>query len=117
LSAVEREDHRLRAVKATRSDKEYIWTAKASIMLFILRRFPYASHIVWLDGDTFFYSNPEPIFAEWGHRSIMLTGERWRKADKHKIYRYGKYNTGFMGFKRDGHALRCLHWFRDRLID
>ncbi len=117
LSAVEREDRRLQVAKETRSDKEYVWTSKASVMLFILKHFQHTDHIIWLDGDTFFYSNPDPIFEEWGEYSILLTEERWRKTDKHKINHYGRYNTGFMGFKRDEHAIQCLNWFRNSLIE
>ncbi len=116
LSDVERDDHQLVAVKKTRNDKEYAWTSKASIMLFVFKHFPQADHIVWLDGDTFFYSGPSPIFAEWGQYSIMLTEERWRKNEKPKIKLFGRYNTGFMGFKRDKHSLQCLDWFRKKLI-
>ena len=111
--AVEKEDCQLQAVKATRSDKEYIWTSKATVMLYILKHFQQTDHIVWLDGDTFFYSNPEPIFQEWGQYSIMLTEERWKKVD---IEQFGRYNTGFMGFKRDEQAIQCLNWFRNSLI-
>jgi hypothetical protein len=116
LSDVEKEDNQLAAVKKTRNDKEYCWTSKASIMLFVFKHFPYADHIVWLDGDTFFFSDASPIFEEWGQYSIMLTRERWRKTEKHMIKKYGRYNTGFMGFKRDEHALQCLNWFRSMLI-
>ena len=116
LAAVEREDPQLLAVKNTRSDKEYIWTSKASVMLYILKNFQYTGHIVWLDGDTYFYSSPEPIFKEWGQSSVLLTGEKWRRNKKSKTYYFGKYNTGFMGFKRDEQALQCLSWFRKKLI-
>lgn len=116
MEEIEREDSQLLAVKSSRNDKEYIWTAKASVMLHILRNFQ-CEHIVWLDGDTYFYSDPEPIFAEWGNYSIMLTEERWSRANRHRIYTKGRYNTGFMGFTRDSNALKCLKWFRRKLID
>lgn len=118
MSAVEREDNQLLAVKRTRNEQEYAWTSKASVMLYILNHFPATDHIIWLDGDTFFFSNPEPIFEEWGQYSIMLTEGRWTKDDdKHKVDKYGKYNTGFMGFRRDENAVQCLNWFRSRLIE
>ncbi|PKM83380.1 MAG: hypothetical protein CVU89_01105 [Firmicutes bacterium HGW-Firmicutes-14] len=117
LSAVELEDSQLQEVKAARSDKEYIWTSKASVILYTLNHFQHIDHIVWLDGDTFFYSDPEPIFNEWNEHSIMLTEERWRKAEMHKINQYGRYNTGFMGFKRDMHSVKSLEWLRNKLIE
>ncbi len=118
MSAVEGEDPELAAVKARRNQQEYAWTSKASVMLYILNHFHDADHIVWLDGDTYFFSDPGPIFEEWGNGgySIMLTEGRWQKEDINKINKYGRYNTGFMGFKRDENAVRCLNWFRSSLI-
>jgi hypothetical protein len=117
LSAVEKEDPQLQAAKKTRNDQEYAWTSKASVMLYLLNNFRDIDHIVWLDGDTFFFSDPGPIFEEWGQHSIMLNKGRWNAADKHKIDRFGRYNTGLMGFRRDKQAVGCLNWFRSRLIE
>lgn len=117
LAEVEEHDPELKRVKASRNVKEYIWTAKGSVMLYILNNYPETDHIVWLDGDTCFYADPSPIYSEWGNYSIMLTEERWRKPKRHQIYSIGRYNTGFMGFKRDKNALGCLQWFRARLIE
>lgn len=116
MHEVERDDPELLTAKPSRTDKEYIWTAKASVLLYILKKFR-PEHIVWLDGDTYFYGDPEPIYTEWGSYSIMLTPERWSKANRHRIYTRGRYNTGFMGFRRDNSALRCLAWFRERLLE
>ncbi len=117
MSAVESEDPQLPAVKEMRNEQEYAWTSKASVMLHILSNFEHIDHIVWLDGDTLFFSDPEPIFEEWGQHSIMLNKGRWNKAEQRNIERYGRYNTGLMGFRRDKQALGCLNWFRDRLIE
>ena len=117
LSEIEKQDPELLEVKRTRNEKEYAWTSKASVMLYILNNFKEIDHITWLDGDTFFHSSPDPIFKEWGNYSIMLTEERWRKANKSRRFTKGIYNTGFMGFKRDENAILCLKWFRKKLID
>ena len=116
LSAIEKQDADLLAVKACRNEKEYAWTAKASVMLYIFANYQEIDHLVWLDGDTFFFSDPEPIFREWGSRSIALTEEKWSEANKQRRYTRGIYNTGFMGFKRDDNARQCLVWFREKLI-
>lgn len=117
LAEIEAQDPQLAQVKGERNVREYIWSAKASTMLYILKHFPELDHIVWLDGDTFFYADPAPIFAQWEQYSIMLTLERWRKANRNRIYTKGRYNTGFMGFKRNGNALEALAWFRERLLE
>lgn len=116
MSDVENEDEQLLAVKGTRNEQEYAWTSKGSVMLYILNHFSEIDHILWLDGDTFFFSDAEPIFEEWGQYSIMLNEGKWTKDDKQEVEKYGKFNTGFMGFRRDENAFQCLHWFRDSLI-
>ena len=116
LSAIEEQDPELLTVKDSRNEKEYAWTVKASVMLHLFRNYPETDHIVWLDGDTCFYSDPQPIFDEWGNQSIVLTEEKWSEANKKRRHTRGIFNTGFMGFKRDSHALNCLKWFRRKLI-
>ncbi|MGJ7913606.1 glycosyltransferase [Neobacillus sp. LXY-1] len=117
MEEIEKEDKTLLSVKNSRNDKEYIWTSKASICLFLFNQFSEINHIVWLDGDTLFLSDPEPIFTEWGDYSITLTEEKWREEHKFLGDTNGVFNTGYMGFKRDDHALECLQWFRQKLIE
>jgi hypothetical protein len=117
MKDVENDDWELANIKSTRNDKEYIWTSKASILLYLLNHFSKLDHIIWLDGDTAFLSDPQPIFDEWGNYSIFLTEEQYKGEYEWLSKIYGVYNTGFMGFKRDQNALRCLQWFREKLID
>lgn len=117
LSTVEQEDRQLMDARKDRNNQEYSWTAKASVLLYILNHYTHIDHIVWLDGDTYFFSEPDPIFNEWGQSSIMLNLGRWNKASEGYVERYGRYNTGLMGFKRDQQAIRCLKWFRRHLIE
>lgn len=117
MEEVEKDDKELLTIKDSRNIKEYIWTSKASVCLYLFKHFTEIDHIVWLDGDTFFLGNPDPIFTEWADCSIALTEEKW--LEEHSILgeTNGIYNTGFMGFKRDPHAMECLSWFREKLIE
>ena len=117
MKDVENDDWELANIKSTRNDKEYIWTSKASIMLYLLNHFSELDHIIWLDGDTAFLSDTQPIFDEWGNYSVFLTEEQYKGEYEWLSKIYGVYNTGFMGFKRDQNALQCLQWFREKLID
>jgi hypothetical protein len=117
MEDIEKEDKELLSVKNSRNDKEYIWTSKASIGLYLFNHFSEIDHIVWLDGDTLFLSDPEPIFTEWGDYSITLTEEKWREEHSFLGDTNGVYNTGYMGFKRDDHAMESLQWFREKLIE
>lgn len=117
IDDVERYDPGLKRAKSTRNEKEYAWTVKASIMLYVLDHFEDTDHIVWLDGDSQFLSDPEPIFSEWGSSSILLTEERWSDYDQYLVNVFGKYNLGFIGFKEDAYGMECLTWYRDRIIE
>lgn len=117
MKDIENEDWELANIRSTRNDKEYIWSSKASIMLYLLNHFSELDHIIWLDGDTAFLSDTQPIFDEWGNFSIFLTEEQYKGKYKRLSKIYGVYNTGFMGFKRDQNAIHCLQWFREKLIE
>jgi lipopolysaccharide biosynthesis glycosyltransferase len=83
MEDIENEDSELLSVKSSRNVKEYIWTSKASVCLYLFKNFVKIDHIIWLDGDTYFFSDPESIFTEWGKFSVMLTSEKW--LDEHSI--------------------------------
>lgn len=116
MSQIEKFDPALLEAKVTRNVKEYIWTAKASVMLYLLESFAELEHIAWLDGDTYFFSSPEPIFEEWGDASILLTDEGFTGPYEYLGKKHGIYNTGLMGFKRDREAVKALEYFREKLL-
>jgi hypothetical protein len=117
MKHIEAQDPELAAIKAVRNDKEYIWSSKGSVLLYLFRNYPKLNHIVWLDGDIEFYANPEPIFTELGKCSILLTKERFVEAYSELNNIYGIFNTGLMGFKKNSHTINCLKWFRKKCIE
>lgn len=117
ISDIEEYDADMLTAKETRNIKEYIWTAKASVMLYLLKHYEDLDHIIWLDGDTFFFSSPDPIYDEWGEDSILLTDEGFNGPYEYLSRKHGVYNTGLMGFKRDSESTKCLDYFRDKLLE
>lgn len=117
IADLEAEDAELLETKANRSTQEYSWTAKASVMLYIFRHYGFVDNIIWLDGDTAFFSNTEPIYQEWKDYSIILTEEKYTGPYEEKSRIYGKYQLGFMGFKKDNIGISCLEWFRSKVIE
>ncbi|MDF2675658.1 MAG: putative Glycosyltransferase [Clostridiales bacterium] len=108
-------DTRIPELKGQRGEKTYIWTAKASAALYIFDKYKEVDHVIWVDGDTEFLSNPEPIYEEWKDYSVLLTAERFVGEYEYLGHMVGFYNTGFMGFKRDEIGIKCLEYFRERL--
>jgi hypothetical protein len=117
MRQIEAKDQELAAIKATRNDKEYIWSSKGSVFLYLFNNYPMLKHIVWLDGDTEFYSDPEPIFNELRKCSILLTKERFVEANRGLNDIYGIFNTGLMGFNKNRNAINCIMWFRKKCIE
>lgn len=115
VSEIEAAYPELLEARSTRNDKEYAWTLKPSVFLYILKAYSYTDHILWLDGDTMFLSDPAPIYSEWGSYSILLTEEGYTGKYEYMSRMYGVYNTGLIGFKRDENAILCLEWFRARV--
>ncbi|MHB1394673.1 MAG: glycosyltransferase [Clostridia bacterium] len=117
IDNIEAKDRELFEVKSGRNEKEYAWTVKSSVMLYLLETYPELDHIIWLDGDTAFLSDPQPIYEEWGDYSILLTEEKYSGKYDYMSWYFGVYNTGFLGFKRDDNAIECLNWLRRKVIE
>lgn len=117
LKDVEAEDLELAAVKSSRTDKEYSWTIKGSVLLYLFEHVEDMENIIWLDGDLKFYSDPQPIFDEFESCSILLTEEKYTGPYEYLSKIYGVYQLGFIGFKREENVLECLRWYRERLLE
>jgi hypothetical protein len=116
LEEYEKDDPDLLRAKTTRTLIEYYFTCSPSLPLFILNRHPQVDVITYLDADLGFFADPQPLFEEMGDRSIAIIGHRcapylegWE--------RFGIYNVGWLSFRRDQHALECLHWWRERCLE
>lgn len=98
-----------------RNDKEYAWTIKPSAFLYVFKKYDYCDHVLWLDGDTFFLSDPGPIYSEWDSHKILLTEERYSGKYEFMSHTYGIYNTGLLGFKRDDNSFECIEWLQSKV--
>lgn len=113
LNVEDIEDDRLRKVKSERKLNEYCWTLKAPLMEYILENYNKQS-ILYCDGDLYFFSDPEAIFKEWGDHSVYLCPQR----DLHWVEeKYGKYQAGLVGFKKDENGLGSLRWWKERCLE
>lgn len=106
------EDDRLRAVKPTRSWREYIWTCTPGWMLHVLT---HEDSVTYVDADIMFFANPEPVYQEIGSESLAITPHDFPRHLRH-LENNGKYNVGLVFARRDGLVcLRewerlCLNW-------
>lgn len=112
----ERGDAALLAAKQNRSRAEYFFTCTPSLCLYVLSQFPEVDLLTYLDADLYFYSSPEPLFAELGSASVGLIAHRYAPRSQRYI-KYGIYNVGWLNFRRDAAGLSCLQWWRERCIE
>lgn len=116
LGDLARADQRLWESKKTRSLVEFYFTAKASLCLYVFDNCPDATHVTYADADLFFFANPKALYDEMGRASIAISPHRF-PPESHHMLRFGRYNAGWLTFKRDADGLACLQWWRERCLE
>lgn len=114
---IEYRDARLLAAKQNRTAVEYYWTLTPAIILWLLEEHPEIEVLTYLDSDLYFFSSPEPLFAELADQSILIHEHRYSPTLKHLEPTSGTYNVGLLCFRNDAHGLAVLRWWRDRCIE
>lgn len=110
------EDAELLRARATRSIIEYYWTCTPSLPLYVLEREPQAELVTYVDADLYFFGDPAPLFDEMGSASVMIHEHRFppRLA---AFEANGRYNVGWVTFRRDATGLACLRRWRAQCIE
>ncbi len=97
---------RLAACQADRSKLEFYFTCAPWLMQEVLPSLPAGEILNYLDADLYFFSTPEPIFAEIGCASVAITPHRFPPALSH-LERYGKFNVGWVTLRHNATGLAC----------
>lgn len=105
----------LLAVKPTRSIAEYFWTCTPSIVWHCLARLG-EPECTYVDADVWLLSDPEPLFAEMGGASVLLTEHRYTARHDQSALS-GRFCVQFMRFVADARGLAVLGWWRDRCLE
>ena len=116
LIEFEKGDGELAAAKKNRSRIEYYFTCTPKLPLYILDHNPDVHLITYLDSDIYFFSDLEPIYEEINRSSVAIIAHRFPQHLK-RLLKYGKYNVGWITFRRDEYGLACLSWWRDRCYE
>lgn len=109
------EDPSLLRIKPTRSKGEYCWTCTPSIILYSIKKFNLDS-CIYVDADIYFFKNPQVLFDEMGHNSVLITEHRYTPS-YNLSNKTGKYCVQFMIFRNDKNGNLALNWWRDRCIE
>ena len=116
LAELEAFDPALLSTKPDRTPVEYCWTATPALPRFMLGTRADLDEITYLDADLLFFSDPEPLFAEMGSASVLITPHRFPPRYAHEV-KNGVYNVQFLTFRRDGRGEHVLGWWHDRCIE
>jgi hypothetical protein len=116
LEEFEKGDAELLKAKQNRSRIEYYFTCTPSLPLFVLAKHPEIDLITYLDADLFFFSSPQPVFDEIADHSITIIEHRFPPYLNDSGNR-GKYNVGWLSFRRDSQGLAALAWWRERCLE
>ena len=117
LGELEEFDRDLLAVKPSRSQVEYCWTATPSVCLAALAREPHLEGITYLDADLAFHGDPGLLFDEIGDRSTAIVPHRYAPQWRHFEEVSGVYNVEWVTFRRDADGLEALTWWRERCLE
>lgn len=103
--------HGMKEARSNRSYREYCWTCASAFTEDILG--DDAEEITYIDADVLIFSDPEPVFAEIGDRSIAITPHNFIPS-KQYLDVNGLYNVGFVHFKDTQAGAQCLRkWAAD----
>jgi hypothetical protein len=106
----------LRRVKPERGIAEYFWTCTPHIVRHCLSVRGH-EECTYVDADIWFMSDPEPLFAEMGPASVLLTEHRYTPRHEAAGLLRGTYCVQFMRFVADPRGLRALDWWCERCIE
>lgn len=113
---LEAHDPELLATRPTRTLIEYYFTSTPCWLRFV---FDHASDIdllTYVDADFRFFASSELAFDEMGSASIAVVEHRFPEQFRHLETR-GRFNVGWLSFRRDAQGLACINWWRERCLE
>ena len=116
VADLEAHDPELAAVKSARNRVEYYFTCTASFCRYVLDRFADVDLVTYLDADLYFFSSPGPVYAELEGFSVGIIEHRFNPRVT-SYSRFGRFNVGWVSFRRDPDGLGCLDWWRERCLE
>jgi 2-polyprenyl-3-methyl-5-hydroxy-6-metoxy-1,4-benzoquinol methylase len=117
LLSLERvEDEALRVAKRDRTAAEYCWTVTPHLPLYLFQKYGDIEVLAYLDADLYFFSNPKPIYDEFGSNSIGIFEHRFPDENIEQAKRVGIFNVGMLLFRNDREAHRCLQWWSEKCL-
>ena len=104
-------------MRPSRSIAEYSWTTTPFLLRHLLRQADTGESVVYLDADMMFYSDPQPIFDEWGNADICIHEHRYAPRHLHHERQSGRFNVGWVGVRKTDVGIRCAERWASQCIE
>ena len=116
LGELERADPAFNACRNNRRLVEYYFTSTPCLIRHLLGHAPHLGWVTYLDSDLFFFASPAPILEEMDAGDVAIIPHRFPESKLH-LEIYGKYNVGWVSFRKSRAGMRCVEWWRQRCLD
>jgi len=105
-------------LKPNRSRMEYYFTCTPLLIRYVmnLQSIPGAMSI-YLDGDLFFFDNPDLVIEALGNSSVGIIEHRYTDSRAKKLAKYGRFNVGWVGFRDDENGRKVLDWYSEQTLN
>ncbi len=108
----------LRDTRRSRTWQEFCWTLASVWLKMNLLAVPEGERCIYLDADSYFFSDPKPVYAEIGDASIALVPHRIHPSRAELFIGNGTYNANFIYMRNnltgrafaEDWARRCIDW-------
>ena len=118
LSELETYEPRLLDVKDGRSKMEYFFTTTPIFTKYVLEKYCNSNGITaYVDADLYFFDHPSAVVDAMENASVGIIPHRYPPKLSSKLSKYGTYNVGWVGFRKDSKGLEVLNWYCEQTID
>ncbi len=116
LKDEELSDERLVAAKQNRKLNEYCWTLKPAFIEYVLNKYDFIDTAIYIDADIYFFNDPSPILKNQTDHCVLLSEHDYIKRNSLIELNCGKYNSGFIVFRRRATSFDALKWWKEKCI-
>lgn len=116
IAEIEAFDPEAAATRASRSRVEFYFTLTPVLPQWVLHAAPEVEQVTYLDADLYFFRSPQPIFDEIAGAPVAIIEHRFPPALQERLV-YGRFNVGWVSFRRTSAGQACLQWWRDRCVE
>lgn len=112
----------LAGLRKQRKLNEFCWTLKPIFIQSLFTTYPDLESLTFIDADLFFWNDPTLLFKRQPEAAVLLSNGEIDMPDVEDSIvdqlqdLLGKYNSGFIHFKRSPRGLYCLDWWKKKCI-